>query len=44
MIKCHSFYQQGMADDPQQLIWLQKQDFGIRFLDYDWRLNDISTF
>ena len=37
-------YQQGMADDPQQLTWLQKQDFSIRFLDYDWRLNDISTF
>ena len=37
-------YQQDMADDPQQLIWLQKQDFSIRYLDYDWRLNDISTF
>lgn len=37
-------YQADMADDPQQLTWLQKQDFSIRFLDYDWRLNDISTF
>jgi len=37
-------YQQDMADDPQQLTWLHKQDFSIRFLDYDWRLNDISTF
>ena len=37
-------YQADMADDPQQLTWLQKQDFRIRYLDYDWRLNDISTF
>lgn len=37
-------YQTDMADDPQQLTWLQKQDFNIRYLDYDWRLNDISTF
>ena len=37
-------YQADMADDPQQLTWLQKQDFDIRYLDYDWRLNDISTF
>lgn len=37
-------YQTDMADDPQQLTWLQKQDFDIRYLDYDWRLNDISTF
>jgi hypothetical protein len=37
-------YQVDLADDPQQLIWLQKQDFSIRYLDYDWRLNDISTF
>ena len=37
-------YQADMADDPQQLAWLQKQDFRIRYLDYDWRLNDISTF
>ena len=37
-------YQTDMADDPQQLTWLQKQDFEIRYLDYDWRLNDISTF
>ena len=37
-------YQDDMADDPQQLAFLQKQDFSIRYLDYDWRLNDISTF
>ena len=37
-------YQVDMADDPQQLTWLQKQKFSIRYLDYDWRLNDISTF
>lgn len=37
-------YQTDIADDPQQLTWLQKQDFRIRYLDYDWRLNDISTF
>jgi hypothetical protein len=37
-------YQTDIADDPQQLVWLQKQDFRIRYLDYDWRLNDISTF
>jgi hypothetical protein len=37
-------YQADIADDPQQLIWLQKQDFKISYLDYDWRLNDISTF
>jgi len=37
-------YQTDIADDPQQLLWLQKQDFKIRYLDYDWRLNDISTF
>ena len=39
-----NLYQTDMADDPQQLTWLQKQDFDIRYLDYDWRLNDISTF
>ena len=37
-------YQAEIADDPQQLAFLQKQDFSIRYLDYDWRLNDISTF
>lgn len=37
-------YQADMADDPQQLTWLHKQGFDIRYLDYDWRLNDISTF
>lgn len=37
-------YQNDMADDPQQLQWLQQQDYKIRYLDYDWRLNDISTF
>lgn len=37
-------YQVDIANDPQQLTWLQKQDFSIRYLDYDWRLNDISTF
>jgi len=37
-------YQKEMADDPQQLTWLQNQEFSIGFLDYDWRLNDISTF
>ncbi|MFQ3189068.1 MAG: hypothetical protein ACI936_000191 [Paraglaciecola sp.] len=37
-------YQTDIANDPQQLTWLQKQDFSIRYLDYDWRLNDISTF
>ena len=37
-------YQTDIADDPQQLLWLQKQDFKIRYLDYDWQLNDISTF
>jgi hypothetical protein len=37
-------YQADMADDTQQLTWLQKQTFSIRYLDYDWRLNDISTF
>jgi hypothetical protein len=37
-------YQTDIAKDPQQLTWLQKQDFNIRYLDYDWRLNDISTF
>jgi hypothetical protein len=37
-------YQADIANDPQQLTFLQKQDFSIRYLDYDWRLNDISTF
>ena len=37
-------YQADIADDPQQLMWLQKQDFSIRYMDYDWRLNDVSTF
>ena len=37
-------YQTDIADDSQQLLWLQKQDFKIRYLDYDWQLNDISTF
>lgn len=37
-------YQAELANYPQQLTWLQKQDYSIRFLDYDWRLNDISTF
>jgi hypothetical protein len=37
-------YQTDIANDPQQLTWLQQQDFSIRYLDYDWRLNDISTF
>ncbi|MFT4808247.1 MAG: hypothetical protein ACI9LX_001577 [Paraglaciecola sp.] len=37
-------YQTDIANDPQQLTWLQKQDFSIRYLDYDWRLNAISTF
>ena len=37
-------YQADMANDPQQLTFLQKQEFSIRYLDYDWRLNDISTF
>ena len=37
-------YQTDMANDPQQLTWLQKQNYEIRYLDYDWRLNDISTF
>lgn len=37
-------YQSDLADGPQQLTWLQKQDFTIGYLDYDWRLNDISTF
>jgi hypothetical protein len=38
------FYQTDMANAPQQLTWLQKQNYDIRYLDYDWRLNDISTF
>ena len=37
-------YQADIADAPQQLTWLQKQDFSIRYMDYDWRLNDVSTF
>ncbi|MFB1037082.1 MAG: DUF547 domain-containing protein, partial [Sinobacterium sp.] len=37
-------YQADVADGPQQLIWLQDQNYNISFLDYDWRLNDISTF
>jgi hypothetical protein len=37
-------YQADIANDPQQLTFLQKQGFSIRYLDYDWRLNDISTF
>lgn len=37
-------YQIDMADSAQELAWLQKQNFDIRYLDYDWRLNDISTF
>jgi hypothetical protein len=37
-------YQADIANDPQQLNFLQKQGFSIRYLDYDWRLNDISTF
>ena len=37
-------YKEGIADNPQQLSWLQKQDFNIRYLDYDWRLNDIANF
>lgn len=37
-------YQSDIADHPQQLMWLQKQNFSIGYLDYDWRLNDISNF
>jgi hypothetical protein len=37
-------YQADIANDPQQLSFLQKQEFSIRYVDYDWRLNDISTF
>lgn len=37
-------YQTDIADNPQQLIWLQNQGFKMAYLDYDWRLNDISTF
>ena len=37
-------YQNDMADNPEQLEWLQQQKFSIRYLDYDWRLNDVSTF
>jgi hypothetical protein len=37
-------YQTDMADDTEQLTLLQQQDFRISYLDYDWRLNDISTF
>ncbi|WP_339720603.1 DUF547 domain-containing protein [uncultured Paraglaciecola sp.] len=37
-------YQGDLADYPQQLSWLQKQNYSIRYLDYDWRLNDIATF
>jgi hypothetical protein len=37
-------YQADMANDPQQLTWLKKQSYETRYLDYDWRLNDISTF
>jgi hypothetical protein len=37
-------YQTDIAKDPQQLTWLKKQGFSIRYLDYDWRLNDITTF
>lgn len=37
-------YQTDMAVDPQQQAWLAQQNFDIRYLDYDWRLNDISTF
>jgi hypothetical protein len=37
-------YETDIADNPEQLAWLQKQSFDIRYLNYDWRLNDISTF
>jgi hypothetical protein len=37
-------YQADIANEPQQLTFLQKQDFSIHYLNYDWRLNDISTF
>lgn len=37
-------YQTDIADDAEQLTWLQNQNFTIRYLDYDWRLNDISNF
>lgn len=37
-------YQHALTDNPQELTELHKQDFDIRYNDYDWRLNDISTF
>lgn len=37
-------YQDDIANSPQQLAWLKKQNFRIRYLDYDWRLNDVSNF
>lgn len=32
-----------LADSPEALTRLKKGDFRIRFLDYDWRLNDIVS-
>ena len=37
-------YQTAMTNNSEQLKWLQKLDFDVHYLDYDWRLNDISTF
>jgi hypothetical protein len=37
-------YQTDIANTPKQLAWLKKQDYRIRYLDYDWRLNDVSNF
>ncbi len=37
-------YQLDIANDPQEVEFLKTQKFTIDYFDYDWRLNDISTF
>ncbi|MFT2092209.1 DUF547 domain-containing protein [Paraglaciecola sp. 2405UD69-4] len=37
-------YEKDIANNPQQVEFLQTQNFAVDYLDYDWRLNDISTF
>lgn len=36
-------YKNALADSPKELELLQ-QKYSVDYLDYDWRLNDISTF
>ncbi|MEP0174381.1 MAG: DUF547 domain-containing protein [Paraglaciecola sp.] len=37
-------YQLDIANDAQEVEFLKTQKFTIDYFDYDWRLNDISTF